>query len=62
MPLLHCNDCHHEYEVSNKDKDKKCDWCGGFSSILENKTALENLIDNKVFWDKTDKEESKVKK
>jgi len=40
MPLLHCDNCHHEWEG---EKGSKCDWCGGGSYVLELRTALERL-------------------
>ncbi len=43
MPLLHCNKCHHELEGN---KDTKCDWCGSKTYILEDKTALESMLDD----------------
>jgi len=44
MPLLHCIDCHHEWEGS---KTSKCDWCGSKGYILEEKTSLEKLISSR---------------
>ena len=41
MPLLHCEDCHHEWEGS---RDSKCDWCGGESYVLEPQTSLERAL------------------
>lgn len=42
MPLMHCNDCHHEFEAV--ESTKKCDWCGAEAHILEEETPLESLI------------------
>lgn len=42
MPLLHCNECHHEWEATSKGE--KCDWCGADSYVLEEKTALEKAL------------------
>jgi len=41
MPYLHCNECHHEYEAS--EKEDLCDWCGSTGHILEEKTPLEKM-------------------
>ena len=42
MPYVGCIKCHHEFEGN---KDEKCDWCGGESKVLENKTPLENMVE-----------------
>ncbi len=45
MPLLVCSKCHHEYEVSKKELNKKCDWCGGRpGKVLEKETSLERYL------------------
>jgi len=49
MPLLHCVNCHHEWEG---EKSSKCNWCGGGSYILEPKTALEKFCDTVFGVDK----------
>jgi len=41
MPLFKCKGCHHEWEGN----DPKCDWCGGDSYVLEEKTSVEKLVD-----------------
>ena len=41
MPIYKCEVCHHEWEGHNP----KCDWCGGDSYILEEKTPVEKLVD-----------------
>jgi hypothetical protein len=41
MPLLHCDDCHHEWEGS---KNSKCDWCGGKAYVLANETQFEKFV------------------
>ena len=42
MPLLHCSECHHEFEGHIGDS---CDWCGADSYELAQKTGVEMLID-----------------
>jgi hypothetical protein len=46
MPLLHCSNCHHEYE-SYKDnwENDLCDWCGCTPYLLKDKTELELMCD-----------------
>ena len=44
---VHCNDCHHEWECTNED-DRKCEWCGGGSYILESESPLEKFNVNDV--------------
>lgn len=44
MPLLHCKECHHEWEG---EFHSQCDWCGAESYILEEQTELEKLIHDK---------------
>jgi len=39
MPLRHCNECHHEWEVDREE----CDWCGGDSYILDEETPLSKM-------------------
>ena len=42
MPLMHCMECHHEWEsTSNKSL---CDWCGAGGYILEKQTSLDKSI------------------
>jgi hypothetical protein len=57
---VHCNECHHEWECTNKDRKsgcknkgskcdfinttRRCNWCGGGSYILENDPNT-NFID-----------------
>lgn len=41
MPLLHCSNCHHEYE--GIDDHDTCDWCGSTGYIIEDKTPLEKM-------------------
>jgi len=36
---VHCNECHHEWECTN-EYDRKCEWCGGGSYILESDIPL----------------------
>jgi NAD-dependent SIR2 family protein deacetylase len=50
MPYFHCNSCHHEFEGYPEKKgaectNPKCDWCGGDSYILEEKTPLEKMCE-----------------
>ena len=40
MPYLGCTKCHHEFEG---DKDRKCNWCGADTTVLEEQTPLEKL-------------------
>jgi hypothetical protein len=42
MPLLHCKDCHHEWESINSRG--RCLWCGGESYVLEEQTSLEKMM------------------
>ena len=42
MPLMHCMECHHEWE-STSDKSL-CDWCGSAGYVLERKIPLEKII------------------
>ena len=44
MPLLHCENCHHEWETI--EEEEICDWCGGGSYILESETPLSKMIKN----------------
>ena len=44
MPLLHCKECHHEWEGM---PDEKCDWCGAESFTLEEQTPLDKLLADK---------------
>lgn len=44
MPLLHCKECHHEWEGNFHSK---CDWCGADSFILKELTDLEELLHDK---------------
>ena len=39
MPLMHCNQCHHEFEHIG-ELPVKCDWCNGDSHEI-GKTSLE---------------------
>jgi|WetSurMetagenome_2_1015567.scaffolds.fasta_scaffold06458_14 hypothetical protein len=41
MPLLHCKDCHHEWEGN---KSSRCDWCGGKSYILQEESSFEKFV------------------
>jgi len=41
MPLLHCKDCHHEFEWN---EIRSCDWCGGDSYVLEEETSFEKFM------------------
>jgi hypothetical protein len=40
---MKCDKCHHEWETV--DKDEPCDWCGSSGTVLEEKTALERLVE-----------------
>lgn len=42
MPLLHCTECHHEWESS--EDEEECDWCGGDSYMLDKNTPLSLLL------------------
>jgi hypothetical protein len=44
MPLLHCKECHHEWEGESQSI---CDWCGAEGFILEEQTTLEKLLADK---------------
>jgi len=47
MPLLHCSNCHHEYESYEKDWEKDlCDWCGHIPYLIKEKTELELMVEN----------------
>jgi hypothetical protein len=41
MPVLHCDECHHEFEGQF---GKKCGWCGAGSYMLAEQTELERFI------------------
>jgi len=41
MPLLHCCECHHEWEDAEKSE---CRWCGAESYVLADETMLEWCI------------------
>jgi hypothetical protein len=41
MPLLHCKDCHHEWEGK---KSSRCDWCGGKSYVLQEVSDFEKFV------------------
>ena len=43
MPLLHCRECHHEWESVDFLSD--CNWCGNKNYILKDKTSLEEMIE-----------------
>lgn len=43
MLYVHCNDCHHEWECTCED-ERTCEWCGGYSYILEDNTPLSLLL------------------
>ena len=38
MPLMHCNECHHEWEGM---KESLCGWCNSTGYVLLEKTGLE---------------------
>jgi len=42
MPLWKCSECHHEWEGTNT----KCGWCGNKGYQLQEKTSLENMIED----------------
>ena len=44
MPLLHCKNCHHEWE--DISKEGKCSWCGGGSDVLVEKIELEEMFES----------------
>jgi hypothetical protein len=52
MPYVKCSKCHHEWEISSRDKktifsieEDKCDWCGApYGKVLEKKTPLERMM------------------
>lgn len=44
MPLLHCSECHHEWEATNEEE--VCDWCGAPGFVLEEKTELERMLED----------------
>lgn len=41
MPLMHCMECHHEWE-STSDRSL-CDWCGAGGYVLEKETHFEKF-------------------
>ena len=41
MPLMHCMECHHEWESTHHES--LCDWCGEAGYILEEETGLQKL-------------------
>ena len=43
MPLMHCMECHHEWEAT--DKKSLCGWCGAGGYVLKDQTDLEQLIE-----------------
>jgi len=43
MPLMHCNDCHHEWD-STSDKSL-CDWCGESGYILDPQSLLDKFCE-----------------
>lgn len=43
MPLLHCSNCHHEWESASFNES--CDWCGAVSYVLTKKNPLEKMLD-----------------
>lgn len=43
MPLIHCNNCHHEWEGS---VHSKCSWCGSDGYVLAS-TPMEKWIGKK---------------
>lgn len=43
MPLLHCTNCHHEWESTSRTS--KCDWCGAAGEVIEEKTPLERMAE-----------------
>lgn len=47
MPLLHCDDCHHEWEGSATDR---CKWCFAGSHVIMEKTGLEQMIADPENW------------
>lgn len=42
MPLMHCNECHHEWEGK---ENSLCDWCDSTGYVLKKKTGLESLLE-----------------
>ena len=44
MPLMHCMECHHEWEST--DEKSLCGWCGAAGYVLKDKTGLERLCEN----------------
>jgi hypothetical protein len=46
MPILHCKECHHEWEGS---ADSKCDWCGAGSTILRDRSELEQMLSGREY-------------
>lgn len=47
MPLLHCSNCHHEYESYNEDWEHDlCDWCGSTPYLIKEKTELELMVES----------------
>lgn len=44
MPLLHCVNCHHEWE--SVSRYSKCDWCGADGDVIEEKTPLERMAES----------------
>jgi len=56
MPLLHCSNCHHEWEFIGDDWEHDyCDWCGSTPYKIANKADIEKmenmLTKQKDEWD-----------
>jgi len=47
MPVLHCKECHHEWEGRRSDR---CDWCGAGALVLEAQSAFEKMLCDPT-WD-----------
>ena len=45
MPLLHCLQCHHEWEGG---RYSKCDWCGVNGYVIEEKTPMERVFGENI--------------
>ena len=55
MPLIHCNECCHEWETS--DVKSLCDWCGSDGFILKDKTDLETFLEQTDFFEESDEKD-----
>jgi len=43
MSIMHCMECHHEWESTSQKS--LCDWCGAGGYVLKSKTDLEKMLE-----------------